>query len=122
MGLLDDITSDLINPSPSLTDVLRKARVLAYKLDSPELRQWTNSELSGYRKGESLPDYRQRHHQLYGTFQGPLQFRKENVVIPTMGLPEDIRDLATRLDLMESAASLEQMTDRRRNFEGSHRN
>ena len=109
MSLLDEITEDLTNSSSSTADVLRKARVIAFRLKSPELKKWTHAEMSGYEQGDTLPDYRQRYLQLRGTFQGLLQFREDDVIIPTMSLPGGLRELATKLEVTDSAASLAEM-------------
>jgi hypothetical protein len=42
----------------SLSDILRKAKVLASQLGSKELDSWVSQELDGYKDKNSLPDYR----------------------------------------------------------------
>ena len=48
MALMDDIRSDLIDESASVSNTLRKAKMLAYDLELPEFREWVDSELNGY--------------------------------------------------------------------------
>jgi hypothetical protein len=56
--MLAQIQSDLLNPTAPLTNILRKALVLARQLGSNELRDWVQLELNGYQSVDSLPDYR----------------------------------------------------------------
>ena len=42
----------------TLSDVLLKAKVLAYSLKSRKFRHWINAEISGYAQEEQLPEYR----------------------------------------------------------------
>ena len=59
MSLLNQIQDDLTSPSSNLSDILRRAKVLASKLKSSELRTWVKLESEGYESSEDLPDYRQ---------------------------------------------------------------
>ena len=43
MSLLDQIQEDLTSPSSNLSDILRRAKVLASKLKSSELRNWCSA-------------------------------------------------------------------------------
>ena len=71
MNLLDDIRSDLVNESAGLSNTLRKAKILASALDLPELREWVEFELNGYKDSRSLPEYRKFRLSSLGTFVGP---------------------------------------------------
>ena len=48
MALIDNIRSDLIDESASVSNTLRKAKILANDLGLPEFREWVDSELNGY--------------------------------------------------------------------------
>jgi hypothetical protein len=50
-------------PAVSTADLLRRALVVARRLAAPELVDWINSELTGYKFGE-VPDYRRLRGQL----------------------------------------------------------
>ena len=42
------IRNDIVNPDSRLSDILRKAKVLAYRLDLPDFKAWVDYELDGY--------------------------------------------------------------------------
>ncbi len=73
MNLLDEIRSDLVNESASLSNTLRKAKILANAIGLPEFREWVEFELGGYRDRESVPGYRHFSPTNFGTFVGPFQ-------------------------------------------------
>ena len=65
------IRDDILNPDIKLADILRKAKVLAYRLDLPELKQWADYELDGYADSDvELPYYRRITTSSFGTFSG----------------------------------------------------
>ena len=55
--LLHQIQDELVSLKP-LSDTLRKALVLAIRLNIPTLSDWIKSELNGYTISGNLPDYR----------------------------------------------------------------
>jgi hypothetical protein len=102
------IRDDILNPDIRLVDVLRKAKVLGYRLDLPELKQWVDHELDGYEGSDvELPDYRCIVTGSYGTFSGFGGARLENYPIPTLGLPDVLRDRVETLEIRQGVAALE---------------
>jgi len=73
MNLLNEIKVDLVNSSIYLSDVLRKAKVLAYELQSEEMKSWVELELNGYENipPDQIPAYRKISTQSFGQFIGP---------------------------------------------------
>jgi hypothetical protein len=55
MDLLTSIQQDIISNQPSFASALRKAKILAYKLDNQEFKRWIDYELNGY-PGEGMND------------------------------------------------------------------
>ena len=106
MGVLDDIRADLIDSSASINNTLRKALVFAHEVHSPELRQWATSELNGYSLDDTIPSYRRVPLPVFGTFVG-VASQARNVMLTTSGLPDDIKDIADYLLLLEGVAALE---------------
>ena len=109
MTLLDDIRTDLTNESASLTNTLRKAKILASSIELPEFREWIDSELNGYPDEEKIPSYRRYRPINLGTFSGPFQSGAENVVLPTNGLPDLAKGFAEKLVFFDRVAALEVM-------------
>ena len=107
MDLLTEIRIDLINESASLSNTLRKARILAEQLEFPELRDWVKSEIEGY-QNDDVPEYRLLHLPVYGTFTVPLQRRTETVDISS-NLPQQLRDKVQEIAVVYKIAVLEEM-------------
>ena len=106
MSLLDDIQKDLLGESSSTASTLRKARVLADRLESPDLRQWAKSELEGYGKDDELPNYRKLHLPIVGTLTDGFRQYK-NFQVPSFNLPDDLREMATKFHVTENVAAVE---------------
>ena len=58
MTLLRDIQEEATSDAVPVSTVLRRAQTLAFRLQHEPLKEWTRSELDGYRSREALPDYR----------------------------------------------------------------
>lgn len=87
MSLLDEIRADLTNETAGVSNTLRKARVLAHELQSPELAEWVNFETAGYPNDDLVPSYRHFVLPIFGNFHGVFQSRMTGVVLPTNNLP-----------------------------------
>ena len=107
MSLLDEIRSDLINESTSLSNTLRKAKVLSSEIGLPEFREWVDFELSGYTDRDKVPNYRQIRPTNFGTFAGPFQSGAQNVVLPTYKLPKEVKDFAEHMIFFDGVGALE---------------
>ena len=107
MSLLDEIRSDLTNQSADLSNTLRKAKVLASRIGLDEFREWVDSELGGYEDRDKLPSYRIHGATSLGYFSGPFQSGFKNVVLPTIGLPDLIKEFAENLLFFEGVGALE---------------
>ena len=107
MSLLDEIRTDLVNESADLSNILRKAKILASALRLPEFREWVDSELSGYIDRDNVPSYRQFRPTNLGTFAGPFQSGVKNVVLPTFNLPKEIKDFAENMVFYDGVGALE---------------
>jgi hypothetical protein len=46
--LIQSIQQDILSTNVSLTNILLKAKVLAYQLKNDEFKQWVKNELDGY--------------------------------------------------------------------------
>lgn len=91
----------------NIIDLLRKALLVATKLNLVEFRQWVQNELNGYKGGE-LPSYRQIHAQVKGKnpYHGliPIGFPDKEMEWTFSSVP--IRDSVSALyDLIEHRKS-----------------
>ena len=109
MDLIGEIQEDLIKESAKLANTLRKAMVLAHKIQSPELQEWARAELDGYPYDDKdkVPPYRRIDLPVQGEFRGPLGFKQTELQIPTSGLPEEIRDIVDTEVMLDGVSVLE---------------
>ena len=107
MSLLDEIRSDLVNESAAIANTLRKAKILASAIGLPEFREWIHFELSGYSDWESVPSYRRFRATNLGTFGGPFGSEMRNVVLPTVDLPDTIKEFAENLIIFDGVGALQ---------------
>ena len=82
-------------PGVPISDILRKAKILASQLNNKDLRRWIDAELKGYDNADDLPDYRKLNSPNLGTFAGPFGSGVKNVLIPVTLLPDAIRKFVT---------------------------
>ncbi|MTJ51200.1 hypothetical protein FJR38_00100 [Anabaena sp. UHCC 0253] len=66
---IQDLQQEAYNPSVSVLDLLRKALIVATKLNITELQEWIELELKGY-QDQPIPDYR----KVAGTIRGWNQY------------------------------------------------
>ena len=59
-SVFDKIQDDILGAT-DLSLILRKAKVLAYKLKNQEFKDWVEHELNGYDENDLLPEYRKIH-------------------------------------------------------------
>ena len=109
MNLLDDIRADLVNESASLSNTLRKAKILASQINLPEFKEWLDFELSGYTDTSRVPNYRSLPATNRGTFSGSFGSWVKNMPIPVSHLPEPVREHVENLIIHEGVGTLEAM-------------
>ena len=109
MTLLDNIIDDLTTDSRSLSSTLRKAKILASKLQLPELKRWIELESNGYPNEIGVPHYRRQKGVNLGTFFGAFGSGVKNQVLPTYNLPEPVKSFAENMIFLQSTGELEGM-------------
>lgn len=113
MKLLEEIQNNLTDSDKSLTDILRKAKIVGSLLKNQDLKEWVDRELKGYwglEKNE-IPDYRITVAQNFGNFSGPFGSGATNAGIPTAYLPEDIKKHFSHLVFRQSISELQGMAN-----------
>jgi len=58
MGIIQEIQEDLLKDHIKLSITLRKAYILAVKLNLPDLKEWLDKETQGYDSDDEFPLYR----------------------------------------------------------------
>lgn len=109
MSLLREIQDTAIDSNTKITVLLRKCKVLAARLGSPEFKQWVENELSGYENIETLPEYRILQVNSKGHFSGPFQSGLRNADIPLSCIDEEFREGLSHSYLTQAIAGLESL-------------
>jgi hypothetical protein len=108
-SLVDELQRDALNPDVRVSDLLRKAKTIAVKLDLPELAAWVEKELNGY--GDSqVPDYR----IIRGRLKGLNPYHGWQPVIFD---DPDLEDAFSKQAIGQRVAELEHVVDRGENSE-----
>jgi hypothetical protein len=105
--LVLQLQEDVLDKGVSLADLLRKAKVVATKLDLAEFGSWVDRELNGYGTGETIPEYRKvkgapKFNDSYHGWQ-PIQF----------GDSHDIHDFFSTRYIGQPIGSLEDVVRRK---------
>ncbi len=108
MSLVNDLITEVVDASSDLSQVLRKAKVLASELKSKELRAWAEAELNGYEDKDALPKYRVSAGSNFGNFVG-YGMRANALPIRLSSLPESWRESLSKLELRSGIAALQEM-------------
>ena len=109
MQLIDELIDQLTDRSYKLTDVLVKAKVLAFKLKSEEITSWINSEINGYSE-ENIPSYRKIPARVTGTLSNGF-YRESNVQLPLSYLSEDEIEKVSYMNISQSISAIENFID-----------
>ena len=81
----------ILTPSVSLSEILRKTFVFAYKTKNEKIKKWIENELNGYSLDIiEIPYYRIIHPDCYGTIINLVQ-KIENFPIPFCNIPENLK-------------------------------
>ena len=105
MKIIDNIIEELTDKSSTLTDILIKTKVLAFKLKNQELTDWIDNELNGYPDGK-LPSYRILRCQVIGQISNGFQ-RAKNFPVPLTALNEKEKISITTVRLYQSISTLD---------------
>lgn len=106
-SLADQIQGEVIDSGVPVSDILRRAKVLASLLGNAEFRLWVDAELSGYESEDEVPDYRSFQPLNLGTFSGFAGRMVKNVQIPVSSLPDNVRTFAEQLIVLQSVKEIE---------------
>ncbi|MBN6518402.1 hypothetical protein JZM36_16180 [Acinetobacter pittii] len=110
MSLLREIQKDAVNSNVSVSDLLRKCKILAYRLGNEDFKSWVDFELNGYKSHDLLPEYRKLYVGSKGHFVGSFGRSFNNADIPTHGLPEKLQKICTKAIFTSPIAALESYT------------
>ena len=101
-SLVLELQREAMNPNSRLSDVLRKAIVVATKLKVQDMKAWVESELKGYATGEVIPSYR----KVNGTLKA---WNPYNGWIPVIVQQSQISEMLSNRDISQPISELESM-------------
>lgn len=112
MSLLTEIQAAATDPTVSLSDLLRKCQILAFRLRHEPFKQWVSHELNGYPDEATLPAYR-------GPFAGDIKAdthgaygaEVRNVGVPDWSIPAEVRDAAREMSFYPGVGTLQSLID-----------
>ena len=105
-SIVIELQKEALNKNISISDLLRKALVVAKKLKVLDFEQWVTNELNGYEKAEDIPDYR----YVEGSVKAWNPFHGWQPVI----FPEpDIENSLSRRPTMQPVAEIESLLQAR---------
>ncbi|WP_179998988.1 hypothetical protein [Acinetobacter sp. YH12239] len=107
MSLLREIQNDAVNTDVKVSDLLRKCKILSYRLGNDSFKKWVESELNGYPDEEVLPLYRVLQVASKGNFVGSFGSSLSNADMPMHGLPEKLKDDLLRAQFNQPIATVE---------------
>lgn len=110
------LQDDIVHSRQPISEVLRKAKILATLLGNSEFRSWIDAETRGYRNTGDRPDYRTFRPLHLGTFVDPLRRVTRNVPIVVPLLPKDLQGFAAVMTLPQSVKEIEAILAQSENF------
>lgn len=101
------ILKELANNQVSIEVALSRLLIIATDIGNTELFEWANSELNGYDKFDSLPEYRKIHAPFirYSGING--SFKVTNQPMPLTWFTQKTRDSLNPVGIFESIATIE---------------
>lgn len=105
-SLAAQIGRDLLDSGIPISDILRKAKVLASLLKNDEFKRWVDAELKGYDTADDVPDFRKLGPTSLGKFAGPLG-QTVTQEIPLSLLPDSLRLFTEPLGIGTSVKEIE---------------
>ncbi|RZG72321.1 hypothetical protein EXU29_10380 [Acinetobacter wuhouensis] len=110
MSLLREIQNDAVNSNVKVSDLLRRCKVLAYRLGNEDFKTWVDSELNGYELLDGIPSYRIFNNVTSkGHFSGAFGSGLRNADIPSNCFPKEFRKNLTTVSLTAPIAEVESL-------------
>lgn len=110
MSLLRQIQNDAVNSNVAVSDLLRKCKILAYRLGNEDFKCWVDFELNGYESIEQVPSYRVLNVTSQGHFSGAFGSQLRNAEIPLYCLPSELQDNLSKVKFSNPIATLENLS------------
>lgn len=103
--LIRDLTYDNITVNQGLT----RAKLIAYKINNDEFKNWIVNELNGYPSSSNLPSYRIIPCQSYGIVSNPFH-GKQQITLDFSNLDKDFNKKMNTHEVFQSIDALEKQS------------
>lgn len=107
---IDEIVDELSRASGSLETALLRARVLAHKLGSQELKEWLAHELAGYPDNAQIPAFRKVACVVFGNVTNGV-YTHNSQTLPTGHLDDELRSQLLYHEVRDAIAVVEKLAD-----------
>ena len=104
-NLVSEIIKDLTDEDKHISNILRKAFIIAETINNTEMMQWINLELEGYKEPEKTPDYRIFSSVVKGLFESAT--RSGEIIIPVSAFPKKFQKEIKFLKVRETIEFVE---------------
>lgn len=110
MSQITKLVEDAADGSVPLSALLRKIKVVASRIDAPEVTMWANLELNGYPMDLDLPSYRgSKMMPVKGNWSGYMQRSITDATISPNGVPDDFMRAHFYSSLRQPVGELEML-------------
>lgn len=106
------IIKELANSSIDTATALKRLKILLLNLNKPELNNWVNSELNGYKNADDVPEYRRFRGKVTANFiigNAYKMMKYQNIPLPTANLPDEIQDIIEEGIFCEGISAIKEM-------------
>ncbi|HEY0833491.1 MAG TPA: hypothetical protein VGE72_06230 [Azospirillum sp.] len=103
--LVLQLQADALDPDVGIADLLRKAKVVAAKLDLAEFREWIEHELNGYAGRSDIPEYRRVHARVKAR-------HPRGIWVPIIIEDHDVEQTVSSCEVGQAIGALEDVIER----------
>ena len=112
-SLLEVIRDDAIDNAVDVATILRKCQVLASNLGNAQFSTWVSCELNGYFEHHTVPKYRIKIVDSYGTLMGMCGQKLTNALLPFHNLPTKMAKALSTAKFTQGVETLQDLVENR---------
>lgn len=107
--MIKELIRDLTYDNITLNQGLTRAKLIAYKINNTELKNWIVNELNGYTSSKDLPVYRSIPCQSFGIVSNPYH-GKQQITLDFSNLDKDFNKKMNTYEVLPSIDALEKQS------------
>lgn len=109
--MIKELIRDLTYDNITLNQGLTRAKLIAYKIDNSELKNWIGNELNGYSSNKDLPSYRIIPCQSFGVVHNPY-YGKQQITLDFTNLDKSFNKKINTYEVLQGVDNLEKQSAR----------